>query len=151
MALQDKSREDCSAEHALFATYLATFIGLQRLHRVSFKVTRCTFPCNLCRTVGKRNPLQGAKDMLHVEFSICNLQWLQTIAQIKTQFYRVQSLKAPKVARHVEKRACYMLQPTCNSSRNAITTQVAKKIAPCNTSCRARVYFLQQLRRFLKK
>ena len=40
-------------------------------------------------------------------------------------------------------RAPYTLQPTCNLSRNAIATQVAKKIAACNTSCKAWFYFLQ--------
>ena len=35
IALRDKLKVDCSVQHVLFATYLATFLGLQRLHRVS--------------------------------------------------------------------------------------------------------------------
>ena len=53
--------------------------------------------------------------------------------------------KPKKIARQVAKRACcYTLQPTCNLSRIAIVTQVAKKITPCNTSYGARLYFLQR-------
>ena len=38
----------------------------------------------------------------------------------------------------------------CNLFLNAIATQVAKKIAPCNTSLRARIYLLQRLQGFLQ-
>ena len=37
MALGDKLQIDCSVYHAFFATYLATFLGLQRLHGVSWR------------------------------------------------------------------------------------------------------------------
>ena len=30
-------------------------------------VTRCNFPCNLSCNVGKRNPLQIAGEVLHIE------------------------------------------------------------------------------------
>ena len=42
--------------------------------------------------------------------------------------------KPDKVVRQVTKKTCYTLQPTCNWSCNAITTQVAKRITRCNTS-----------------
>ena len=38
----------------------------------------------------------------------------------------------------------------CNLSHNAISTQIAKRIALCSTNCRARFYLLQRLQRFFK-
>ena len=52
------------------------------------------------------------------------------------------SCKPKTVARQVAKRACYKLKPTCTFSHNAIATEVANKIAPRNSSFRARFYFL---------
>ena len=48
--------------------------------------------------------------------------------------------KPKNVARQVEE-VFFQLQPTSNFSLNTIATQVAKKITPCNTNCRARFYF----------
>ena len=41
----------------------------------------------------------------------------------------------------VKKNILYTLQPTCNLSRNAIASQVAKKVVPCKTEvCQKIVY-----------
>ena len=57
---------------------------------------------------------------------------------------------ARQVTRQFAKRECNTLQPICNLSRNSIATQVANKTARCNTSFRARFYFLQRLQIFAK-
>ena len=48
-----------------------------------------------------------------------------------------------KVQKSVVRRACCTMRSACNLSRNAIATQVAKIIQPCNTSFSARFYCFQ--------
>ena len=96
-------------------------------------VTRCSFSCNLSRNVGKINSSQIAELMLHVAISGCNLQWVSKQCMQSMQKLEPSSTlcKPRKVARKVAKKACYMLQPTCNFSCNAIATKVAKEISRC--------------------
>ena len=73
--------------------------SLQKVERSSAaSVTRCNFLCKLSRNIGKRNPLQVARDILHVAISGCNLQWFQKIHAVvtesRTDLYIVQSLQA---------------------------------------------------------
>ena len=56
------------------------------------------------------------------------------IVKCKTGSALCNSCKPKKVARQVAESTYYTLQPTYNLSRNAIVTQVAKKIVSCNTS-----------------
>ena len=49
--------------------------------------------------------------------------------------------KPEKVVRLVAKTACNTQQPTSNSSRGTIATQVGKELAQCNTSRRAQINF----------
>ena len=73
MTLQDKLQVDCSVLKALFATYLATLLGLAMNAKTKLVLHNEIF-CNLSRNVRKRNPLQVAEDMLHVAISTCNFQ-----------------------------------------------------------------------------
>ena len=52
-------------------------------------VTRLNLPCNLFRSVGKRNSLQAAEDMLHFALS--------SVAGTRTELYAVQPLQAQKL------------------------------------------------------
>ena len=85
----------------------------------------------------------------------CNLQLIrknsmQSLQKVEPSSTLCNCCKPKNVAGQVAKRACYTLQPTYNLSCNAIATQVSKKIAPRNTSCIARFYFLQRLQRLFK-
>ena len=55
------------------------------------------------------------------------------------------------VASQAAERVCYALQSNHNLSRNAIATQVAKKIAQCRTRCGSWFYYLQRLQRFFER
>ena len=103
------------------ATFLATCLAMFE-REIHCKLQKT------CYTVQSR----GATCNL---FKTNSMQSLQKVELISTL---CKCCKPKKVARQVAKRACYTLQPTCNFCRNAIETQVAKKIAPCNTSCRVR-------------
>ena len=86
---------------------------------------------------------------LKLQLAIDSKYFMQSMQKVKP--CALQSLHPKIVAKQVAKKACYTLQPTWNFSRNAFTTQVVKKIAPCNTaSCRAGFYLLQRLQRFFK-
>ena len=73
---------------------------------------------------------------------------MQSLQKVEPSSTLSNCCKPKKAVRQVAKRACYTLQPTCNFSCNTIATQVAKKLAPRNTSCRVRLYFLQRLQIF---
>ena len=97
--------------------------------------------------------LQKTCYTLQSRAATCNLfktNSTQSLAKAEPSSTLCNCCKPKKVPRQIAKRACYMLQPTCNFSRNAIETQVAKKIASCNTSYRPRFYCLQRLQRFFK-
>ena len=92
----------------------------------------------------KRNPLQVAEDMLHFATLRCNLQRFKKIHAVITESRTKLRCKPRKIARQVLRghaARCNLLAFTSN----AIATQVAKRLLPCNTSCRARFYFLQEL------
>ena len=87
---------------------------------------------------------------LGLQLAMVSKQSMQSLQKVELSSTLCNRCKPKKVETQVAKRACYTLQPTCNLSRNTILTQVAWKIAPCNTSCRARFYFLQRLQRFFE-
>ena len=116
-------------------------------------VTRCNLYCKGSHNVGKRNhcELQKTCYMAQTRAATWNLfktNSLQSLQKVELSSTFCNRCKPKEVARQLAKRQCYTLKTTCNFSRNAIATQVAKKIAQCNTCCRARFYFLQLLQRF---
>ena len=93
--------------------------------------------------------------MLPVAISSCNLEWFQKNPNNRCRKQNLALLCAivasQKSCETNGNGACYTLHPcTCVLSRNAIATHAAKKIAPCNTSCRDRFYLLQRLQGFLE-
>ena len=51
--------------------------------------------------------------------------------------------KPRNVGRYIAKRACYMLQPTCNLSCNPIVIQVEKKLTPHKISYSSTLSFFE--------
>ena len=114
MALQDKLQIDCSVLHVLFATYLATFLGLQRLHRESWCYTM-QFYLQLVLQCWKKH----IYCKLQVAASSCSLQWvLKKFHAIVTE----SRTQAQKDARQVTKRVCNTLHYclTTISTRSAV-------------------------------
>ena len=67
---------------------------------------------------------------------------MQSLQKVEPSSTLCSRCKPEKVVRLVAKMtACNILQPTSNSSRGTIATQVAKELAQCNTSRRAQINF----------
>ena len=58
----------------------------------------------------------------------------QSLQKLEPSSILCKRCKPKIVERQVAERVCYALQPTCDLPRTFIATQVARKIAPCNTS-----------------
>ena len=77
---------------------------------------------------------------LELQVATGSKQFMQPLQKVEPSFVLCNRCRPKKVAREVAKRVV----TSCNLSRNAIAAQVIKKIAPSNTSCRARFYLLQR-------
>ena len=102
----------------------------------------------------KINLLQGAEKTLRVATSSYSLQWFQKVHAViaESRSELCSCCKPKKIARQVANRGHLTRcnRPTRSLSGNTIATQVAKKLAPCNTSYRPRFYSLQRLKRFFE-
>ena len=117
-------------------------------------VTRYNF-CELVSLLWKKKSVTSCRThvtyySIGLKLAMVSKQSLQLLQKVEPCFTLCSCFKPNKVARQFAKRTCYTLQPTCNLSRNAIATQVAKKIAPCNTSSRAPFYCLQRPQRLFE-
>ena len=70
---------------------------------------------------------------LELQLAMVSKQSMQSLQKVERSSTLCNLYKTKKVAKQVAKRTFYTLQPICTLSYNAIATQVAKKIAPCNT------------------
>ena len=139
----------CSVYHALFVIYIATFLGLQRIGQSVLSVGAIFFASCLV-TLEKEILVKLQKSWYTLQSptavvskqsptAMVSKQSIQSLQKVEPSSTLCSHCKPKEVARQVAKRAC----DTSNLSHNAIATQVTKKIAPCNTSCRAWFYFLQ--------
>ena len=97
--------------------------------------------------------LQKTCYTLQLPTETCNLfktNSMQSLQKVNPSSAVCNRCMTKKVARQVAKRARHMLQLTFNFSRYAIATQVANKIALCNTSCRALFSSCSDCRDFFK-
>ena len=101
---------------------------LRNLSRNTFGqigVTQCSFFLQLVSQHWKKKYIASCRR--HV--TRCNLE-LQLAMITKQSMLLLQKVELrstlKKIGRQVAKMACYMLQPTCNLSRNTIAAQVAK-------------------------
>ena len=95
--------------------------------------------------------LQKTRYALQSRAAACNgLKTIHAItAECRTEFHFVKSLQVQKSCETSCKEGILHAATCLQFSYNAIATQVAKKIAPCNCP-RARFYFLQRLQRFFE-
>ena len=116
------------------ATCIATFIKAihSKLQQTYYRVQSRTATSSNCKNPSKNS-----------------LQSFQKVEQSSTLCYR---RKYKKVAGQVTKRACYMLHlpATCLATPLQLKLLQTKEIAPCNTSCVARIFFWQRLQRFFE-
>ena len=93
--------------------------------------------------------------LIHVAISDRSLQWVQnnpcsSLQKVEPSSTLCSCCKPKKSCETSYKEGILHAAPTCNFSCNAISTQVTKKLAPCNTICGAQFYFLQRFQKFFR-